>query len=107
MKSEMTINELSIGNYVRCSISRDPAIYTVVAIDGIHSKVMLSGARMCTWIDLEKINPIKLNEDILNVFKNSLKSYNDIRHLDVINNAKYVHEIQNIFRIFSNAELYL
>lgn len=61
----MKVNDLRIGSRVKCKVSNDSAIYTVVAIDGLNSKVMLSGARVGTWYDIERIKPIPLTKDLL------------------------------------------
>lgn len=61
----MNTRELRIGNLVKCKMSNDAAVYTVMAIDGINLKVMLSGARFCTWYDEDKLQPILLTEELL------------------------------------------
>ena len=61
----MNTNDLRIGNRVKCKVSNDAAIYTVVAIDGIHAKIMLDGARLGTWYDMDKIKPIAITKDVL------------------------------------------
>jgi hypothetical protein len=61
----MKAQELRIGSLVKCAVSNDAAVYTVMAIDGINLKVMLSGERSGTWYDESKIKPIPLTEELL------------------------------------------
>ncbi len=64
-KASITIQDLKIGNYVKCKVSNDNADYVVSALDGFGLKVMLNGARQGTWYEEDKIKPIKLTEEWL------------------------------------------
>lgn len=59
------IIELRIGNFVKCTVSNDAGVYSIVAMDGIHLKIMLDGARYKTWYSEGKINGIELTEEWL------------------------------------------
>lgn len=65
----MESHELRIGNKVKCKISNDHGVYTVLAIPGWETD---SGEFMVTidrcpkqTVPLEKLRPIKLNEGLL------------------------------------------
>jgi hypothetical protein len=58
-------NQLKPGNIVKCAVSNDAAFYRVIALDSLHLKIMLDGARQGTWYREDKIKPVKLTEGIL------------------------------------------
>lgn len=58
------VNELRIGNSVKCKTSNDAGIYRVEAIDGIHLKVYLSSPRN-VWHSEDKLKPIQITEEWL------------------------------------------
>ena len=60
---EDLIYELRGGNHVKCKVSNDAAIYTVIMIDIWNHKVMLSGVRQGEWHSIKKIKPIKLTKE--------------------------------------------
>jgi hypothetical protein len=122
MDNSDLIYELRVGNIVKCSISNDAGIYTVVVIDGMNHKVMLNGARHGEWIDIRKIKPIKLtNEFILKIddvsgdfdkffkkvspsftlSKNTNKFGGVWNYIDcnknIVCQINYLHELQNIY----------
>ncbi len=57
------IYELRGGNLVKCKVSNDAGIYTIIMIDIWNHKVMLSGARQGEWHHISKIKPIKLTKE--------------------------------------------
>ncbi len=61
----MKIQELRIGNLVKCKTSNDSAIYSVIQIDGFGLKVRLSHPRHTEFTPLDRIKPIPLTEEIL------------------------------------------
>jgi len=58
------VNELRIGNFVKCKTSNDDAIYQILALDGLHLKIYLNEPRN-KWHTEDLIKPIKLTEEIL------------------------------------------
>ena len=61
----MKIQELRIGNLVKCKTSNDSAIYSVIQIDGFGLKVRLSHPRHTEFTPIDRIKPITLTEEIL------------------------------------------
>jgi hypothetical protein len=61
----MKIQELRIGNLVKCKTSNDSAIYSVIQIDGFGLKVRLSHPRHAEFTPIDRIKPITLTEEIL------------------------------------------
>lgn len=57
------IYELRGGNHVKCKVSNDAAIYTVIMIDIWNHKIMLSGVRQGEWHSIKKIKPLKLTKE--------------------------------------------
>lgn len=91
MDNSDLIYELRVGNIVKCKISNDAGIYTVICIDGINHKVMLNKARQGEWIDIKKIKPIKLtNEFILKI--------DDVSG----HHEEFIKRISPAFRLFKN-----
>lgn len=61
----MKIQELRIGNLVKCKTSNDSAIYSVFQIDGLGLKVRLSHPRHTEFTPIDRIKPIPLTEEVL------------------------------------------
>jgi len=121
MDNSDLIYVLRIGNIVKCKISNDNNIYTVVAIDGVNHKVMLNGTRYKEWISIDKIKPIKLTnefilkiDDVIGDFDSQFtkkvspsftlsKNKRNGGYWDYSNQGKtvcqidYLHELQNIY----------
>lgn len=59
-------NELRVLDLVKIKTSNDAAYYPIYAIDVIHQKVILGGARECEgWKDISLLKPIPLSHEIL------------------------------------------
>lgn len=65
-------HELRIGNKVRCSISNDAGIYTVLGLPGWENdaRVFMVTIDRCPkqTVPISKIRPIKLNHEILTLY---------------------------------------
>lgn len=115
----MKANELRIGNLVKCKISNDASIYTVMGLDGLHLRVYLNAPRD-TFHDEDKIRPIHLTENWLIklgfddngnkkwihpkfgfLLIQSLRFYKS----GVLPEIRYVHQLQNLYFALTGEEL--
>lgn len=117
------ISELRALNLVKIKTSNDAAYYPVYAIDAMHLKVILGGARECEgWKDIALLKPIPLTEDILTQYgfiKDQFGSYRK-DNIEVyfshgvsfgvvsnapIHNLKNLHHLQNTYFDLTGKEL--
>lgn len=116
-------NELRVLDLVKIKTSNDAAYYPIYAIDVIHQKVILGGARECEgWKDISLLKPIPLTEGILTQYgfvKDQFGSYHKdnieiyfshgvsfgIVSNTPIHNLKSLHHLQNIYFGLTNKEL--
>lgn len=127
----MKIQELRIGNLVKCKTSNDSATYSVIQIDGFGLKVRLSHPRHTEFTPLDRIKPIPLTEEILSeftmkwgtdpqepnalmVFKNGefeILKFEDEDHFFYSNGRGfhadiiYLHQLQNLYFDLTGEEL--
>ena len=130
-KIELLPEHFCTGNIVKCRVSNDAAYYSVVAIDGINHKIMLSGPRRGTWYDMDKIKPVVLTEKLLDTICSKKQAFvwhfNDRDNCALIlqwcdENKKavwlgyferllgyvdiqYLHELQNIYAVFNKSKM--
>ena len=109
------ISELRAWNLVKIKTSNDAAYYPVYAIDAIHLKVILGGARQCEgWKDISLLKPIPLTENILTLYGFEKDQFGNYRKDNIeiyfshgvsfgivsnipIHNLKNLHHLQNIY----------
>ena len=125
------ISELRAWNLVKIKTSNDAAYSPVYAIDAIHLKVILGGARQCEgWKDITLLKPIQLTHEILEYIGFTFKHGGVGWHkysLDYVNLSvvptknkilllgypingeyryiQYLHELQNLCFMLSGKEL--
>ncbi len=130
-KNELLPEHFRTGNIVKCRVSNDAAYYSVIAIDGINHKIMLSGPRRGTWYDMDKIKPVVLTEKLLDTICSMKQGFvwhfNDGDNCALIlqwcdENKKavwlgyfqrslgyvdieYLHELQNIYAVFNKSKM--
>lgn len=132
MVHEIQIEELRIGNLVKCRVSNDAGIYKITHLDGYMLTAHLNGARVGYPYPLTKLKPIPLDETwlercglekgdpdlpfyndpwlILPIPKSDLiLSWEEERHLRVSHfdglEIKYVHTLQNLYYALCGQEL--
>lgn len=123
----MKIQELRIGNLVKCKMSNDSAIYSVIQIDGFGLKVRLSHPRHTEFTPIDRIKPIPLTEEILlkcgfDFSENAYFSpiFNLVSKLRIVGHdgdfrlllntqmaikVEYLHQLQNLFLDLTGEEL--
>lgn len=124
----IAVNELRVGNKVKCKTSNDAGIYTVLALDGLHLKIYLNEPRN-KWHSEDLIKPIKLTEELLlkcgfklitadggacgdyTYWSNGTIELNNIGYWFVVSTdfyhpkIKYLHQLQNLFHALTQTEL--
>lgn len=121
----MKIQELRIGNLVKCKTSNDSAIYSVIQIDGLGLKVRLSHPRHTEFTPLDRIKPIPLTEEILlkcgfyqenGVMSYATQDYSSVkityetlakyyRLYPYTYRIDYLHQLQNLYFDLTGEEL--
>lgn len=127
----ININELRVWNLVKIKTSNDAAYYPIYAIDAIHLKVILGGARECEgWKEIDLLKPIPLSHEILeiigftfihggigwhtykldNITLSVVPTKNKSLLLGYLINGnyryiQYLHELQNIYYNLTGKEL--
>lgn len=117
------INELRIWNLVKIKTSNDAAYYPVYAIDAMHQKVILGGAREYEgWKDIDLLKPIPLTESILTQYGFVKDPFGNYRKDNIeiyfshgvsfgivsntpIHNLKNLHHLQNTYFDLTGKEL--
>lgn len=124
----MSEQKYAIGNWVKCKISNDAALYQITSIEKHGYIVGLSGVREGEKIPIEKIKPIPLTPEILETWSAKDIYETFTYHLDKhffvvwdgvdaiwfikkgeqsvhIATTEYLHQLQNLYFSLTQKEL--
>jgi len=110
--------ELRLKNKIKVSISKDSAVYEVMGIDFATYTVRLSGVRRYEWVSYDKLIPIELSPEILEVcglMAGGLFPDTEYYSLEdgklyfegeyTTTDVKYLHQLQNLYFVLTGREL--
>lgn len=94
----INFHELRIGNKLKCKVSNDAAIYSVLNLDGWMMRVGLDGVRKGEWYPVDKLKPILLTPKVLKTcgfdVKKSTPAYPEAMYVEINSNSG------NFFRLY-------